>query len=129
MRFESILPLLPLLSFHAVSLGVFIACVLLSIKKKAKIPCWDLSLYLFTFLVWGAGFYLSDACGTGFGKTLSNLAEIYFIGILMLIYMLTKFIYLICSNAAIPRKMTYFMAAAVILASFLTGVLVPGFPE
>lgn len=129
MSFESIFPLLPLLVFHVISLVIFIAYVLLSMKKKTQIPYRDLFLYLLTFLAWGTGFYLSDACGIGFGKTLGNLSEIYFIGILVLIYMLTKFIYLTCAKAAIPRKITYFMAAAVILASFFIGILVPGLPE
>ena len=129
MSYDIIFPLLKLLSFHAISLVVFIAYFLLSIKKKAKIPYGDLFLYLLTFLAWGAGFYLSDACGIGFGKTMGNLSEIMFIGMLMLAYMLIKIVYLICAGAAIPKKVSHCMAGAVILVSFFIGILVPGIPE
>lgn len=129
MSCESLSPLLPLLLFHQISLAVFIVYILLSIKKKTKIPYLDLTLYLFTLLAWGVGFYLSDRCVIGFGKTMGNFSEILLIGILMLIYMLTKFIYLLCESAAIPRKISCFMAGAAILASFFIGILVPGLPE
>lgn len=129
MSCESLFPLLKLLSFHAISLVVFIAYCLLSITKKTRIPYYDISLYLLTFLAWGAGFYLSDACGIGFGKTLVNISEIMFIGISMSIYMLIKLIYLICAKAAIPKRVSYCLAAAVILTSFLIGILIPGIPE
>ena len=129
MSYDIIFPPLKLLSFHAISLVVFIAYFLLSMKKKVKIPYYDLSLYLFTFLAWGEGFYLSDKYGIGFGKTMGNFVEILFIGILMLAYMLTKIIYLVCGNADIPKDIQCYMVTAVILVSFFIGILVPGLPE
>ncbi len=126
---EIIFPLLKLLSFHLISLVVFIAYILLAIMKKFKIPYYDIFLYPITFLAWGEGFYLSDKYGIGFGKTLANLSEIMFIGILTLLYMLIKVIYLVCGNADIPKDISCYMVTAAILVSFFIGILVPGIPE
>ena len=129
MSYDIIFPLLKLLSFHAISLVFFIVYCLLSMKKKVKIPYHDIFLYPITFLAWGEGFYLSDKYGIGFGKTLANLSEIMFIGILTLLYMLIKVIYLVCGNADIPKDISCYMVTAAILVSFLIGILVPGIPE
>ena len=129
MNFELIFPLLTLLSFHIISILVFIVYVSFSIKKKIKCSYYDLTLYIFSFLMWCCGFFISDKYGIGFGKTLGNVSEILFIGIVMLIYMLVKCIYLIFNNRNLTREMLYYMAGVVVLLSFFIGVLCPGIPE
>ena len=129
MSCEIVFPLLRLLSFHMISLVVFVAYILLAMKKKVKIPYYDIFIYLFTFLAWGEGFFLSDKYGIGFGKTMGNFVEILFIGILMSAYMLIKFTYLLCKNADIPKDISCYMVTAVILVSLFIGILVPGLPE
>jgi len=129
MNFEFIFPLLALLSFHIISILVFIVYVFFSIKKKIKCSYYDLTLYIFSFLMWCCGFFISDKYGIGFGKTLGNVSEILFVGIVMLIYMLVKCTYLIFNNRNLTRGMLYYMAGAVVLLSFFIGVLYPGIPE
>jgi len=129
MNFEFIFPLLTLLSFHMISILVFIVYVFFSIRKNIRGSYYDLILYFFSFLMWCCGFFISDKYGIGFGKTLGNISEILFIGIVMLIYMLVKCIYLIVNNRNLPTKLSYYMAGSVVLISFFIGVLCPGIPE
>lgn len=129
MNQEFIFPILELFLFHIISILVFIVYVFLSIKKKIKVLYYDTTLYIFSFLMWCCGFFISDKYGIGFGKTLGNISEILFIGILMLIYMLVKCTYLIFTNCNLPQKVLYYMVGTVILLSFFIGVLCPGIPE
>ena len=129
MNLEFIFSVLELFSFHIISILVFIVYVFLSIRKKIKVLYYDATLYIFSFLMWGGGFFISDKYGIGFGKTLGNISEILFIGILMLIYMLVKCIYLIFTNRNLPKKVLYYMAGIAVLLSFFIGVLYPGIPE
>ncbi len=129
MNLEFIFPVLTLLSFHIISMAIFAVYIFFSIRKKIKILYYDVALYVFSFLIWCCGFFISDKYGIGFGKTLGNISEILFIGILMLIYMLVKCVYPIFKKRNLPEKMLYYMAGTVVLLSFLIGVLFPGVPE
>ncbi len=129
MDLEFIFPVLTLLSFHIISMLIFVVYIFFSTKKKIKVLYYDVALYVFSFLIWGCGFFISDRYGIGFGKTLGNISEILFIGILMLIYMLVKCVYPIFKKRNLSEKVLYYMVGTVLLLSFLIGVLCPGIPE
>lgn len=130
MSVDSLYPLLLLLFFYLLALLFFTLYFLFILKRKGKKFFWpDIAIWSMSIISWGGGFFLSDRYGIGFGKTLSNIFELFFIGILTFIYVAIRVIYVECMKLCWGTAfITYFFWSIIVLA-LLVGLFFPGIPE
>ena len=119
-----------LLSFYLLALLFFTLYFLCIVKRKGKKFFWpDIAIWSMSIISWGGGFFLSDKYGIGFGKTLSNVSELFFIGILTFIYVAIRIIYGECMKLCWGTIFIKYLFWSITVLAFLIGLFCPGIPE
>lgn len=128
--FYSLHPWLFLLSCNLFSALVFVFYLLYARKrKKGKIYVYDFAIWVIPGLAWFAGFVLCDKYGIGFGKSLANLSEIFYIGLLIYLYVAIRIICVEWLKRCRGDSWVRHLFFSIVLLAFAIGMFWPGIPE
>ena len=121
------------MSFYFVALLSFImywVATLFIFKSRTRNFIWcDIAIWIAPIIAWVGGFYLSDAYGIGFGKTLGNISELFFIGILTFAYVAVRILYIEFLKSRYDTIFIKYLFVGIVLSSLLIGLFYPGIPE